>query len=122
MTVRPEEVFESVGVALSEVMDPCSVAAGRPTSIVDLGLLVSAHLEDDGELVIVLRTTFPGCTMAPHFTQAAETCAGKLPGVRSVRVEIDPDFSWQPISPTAEIPTKAHGETIPWAIRRSMGS
>lgn len=112
--MRRDEVLQAVRQALSAVQDPCSVAAGRPTNIVDLGLLVSADVDDDGVLVIVLRTTFPGCTMAPHFTRAAETCAGQIPGVRSVRVEIDPEFTWRPRPQPSRVPAT---DVVPWALR-----
>jgi metal-sulfur cluster biosynthetic enzyme len=111
-------VYEYVRVALSAVYDPCSVAAGRPVSIVDLGLLVSADLDDEGELTIVLCTTFPGCTMAPHFTRAAEEQAREIPGVRSVRVRVDPEHTWTPSAASTRPLAPAPAQVVPWALRK----
>jgi metal-sulfur cluster biosynthetic enzyme len=111
-------VYEYVRVALSTVYDPCSVAAGRPVSIVDLGLLVSADLDHEGELTIVLCTTFPGCTMAPHFTRAAEEQAREIPGVRSVRVLVDPEHTWTPSAASALPVMPAPVRVVPWALRK----
>ncbi|HEX8555302.1 MAG TPA: hypothetical protein VF695_11390, partial [Sphingomonas sp.] len=60
---------EQVRGVLSRIHDPCSIAAGRPTSVLDLGLVLGWSLES-GVLTVRFCVTFPGCTMAPHFTQA----------------------------------------------------
>lgn len=119
-----DRLLDAVREALSVVYDPCSVAAGRPINIVDLGLVVSARVENDGDLVIVLRTTFPACTMAPHLVRAAEASAGEIVGVRSVRVEVDQGFTWSPseIAPGAgDTPVSGRARpgvpVVPWALR-----
>ena len=81
--------------ALSGVHDPCSVAAGRPLSLVDMGLLRSWCLED-GTLFVTFAVTFAGCTMAPHFLRAAEAELARLSGVAQVRASVDTDFTWTP--------------------------
>lgn len=109
---------------LESVMDPCSVAAGRPVSIVAMGLLVD--LEVSGTTARVgLRTTFPGCTMAPKFAEAAEEQLRTLPGIENVVVTIDPTFTWTPgqarpearalhVQPGRQLPL-----VTPWARRTS---
>lgn len=118
------QVEEQALALLETVLDPCSVAAGRPVSIVAMGLLVG--LEVTGATARVrLRTTFPGCTMAPKFAEAAEERLRSLPGVQDVEVTIDPTFTWTPdqarpearalhVQPGRQLPL-----LVPWARRAS---
>lgn len=115
-------LLDRVSEKLQCVFDPCSVAAGRPVSIVDLGLLVSAQQDDSGTLHLVLRTTFPGCLMSPHFSAAAEEQLATLPDVHSVEVTIDSAFTWTPdqatLLPLADRPDadpSRGGRPVPWA-------
>ena len=85
----------AVRAALAGVFDPCSVAAGRPLSLVAMGLFLDARLEG-GTLHARFAVTFAGCTMAPHFLHAAEAELAKLPGVARVTATVDPDFRWTP--------------------------
>lgn len=85
----------AVRAALAGVYDPCSVAAGRPLSLVDMGLLLDARL-DDKTLSIRFAVTFAGCTMAPHFLRAAEAELMKLPGVDRVLASVDTTHVWSP--------------------------
>ena len=91
----PLNLDAAVRAALAAVHDPCSVAAGRPLSLVDMGLLLDARL-DAGTLRVSFAVTFAGCTMAPHFLRAAEAELAKLPQVTRVVATVDPDFRWTP--------------------------
>jgi metal-sulfur cluster biosynthetic enzyme len=86
----------AIEAALRTVHDPCSVAAGRPQSVVDMGLVTGWHLDADGVLDVTFAVTFAGCTMAPHFMAAAEAELAKLPGVSAVRTKVDTQFVWTP--------------------------
>lgn len=121
----PATSIEDEAMALLEtVMDPCSVAAGRPVSIVAMGLLVG--LEVTGSMARVsLRTTFPGCTMAPKFAEAAEEQLRTLPSIEEVQVTIDPTFTWTPEQARPEAralhvrPGRQLPLVVPWARRTS---
>jgi metal-sulfur cluster biosynthetic enzyme len=80
---------------LDRVHDPCSVAAGRPTSIRAMGLVRGWRLEG-GVLTVTFCVTFPGCTMAPHFTEAAREALAGLPGVERVETVVDTSIEWIP--------------------------
>jgi metal-sulfur cluster biosynthetic enzyme len=82
--------------ALSHVYDPCSVAAGRPTSLIDMGMVLDWSFASDRSLTVTLCVTFSGCTMAPHFTMAAKEQLERIEGVGTVRVEVDTTFEWTP--------------------------
>lgn len=88
-------IDDAVGAALSRVYDPCSVAAGRPQSLIDMRL-VTGWTYADGVLDVTFCVTFPGCTMAPHFTEAARVELLKIDGVREVRVTVDTSHIWEP--------------------------
>ena len=89
---------EQVRAVLSRIHDPCSVAAGRPTSVLDLGLVLGWALEGR-TLRVRFCVTFAGCTMAPHFTGAAERDLAALPGVDRVETEVDTGWEWVPPPP-----------------------
>lgn len=76
------------------IYDPCSVAAGTPVSLYDMGLLKGWELSREGRLTVQLCVTFGACTMAPHFARAAEESLGQLDGVREVTVEINAGLLW----------------------------
>lgn len=84
----------AVAAALADVYDPCSVAAGRPRSLPDMGLVLGATLVPDGTLTVRYAVTFGGCTMAPHFTAAAAERLATLPGVVRVESIVDTSFQW----------------------------
>lgn len=86
---------DAIRAALAGVHDPCSIAAGRPTSLVDMGLLTGWTFER-GTLSVTFCVTFAGCTMAPHFTEAARVELAKLKGVKRVEVVVDTAFVWGP--------------------------
>jgi metal-sulfur cluster biosynthetic enzyme len=89
-----------VRTVLARIHDPCSIAAGRPTSVLDLGLVLGWELEH-GVLTVRFCVTFPGCTMAPHFTEAAARDLAGLPGVERVVTEVDTTATWTPPAPVA---------------------
>ena len=88
-------IDDDIRAVLATIHDPCSVAAGRPTSILDMGLVLGWTL-DRGTLTISFCVTFGGCTMAPHFVEAARTGLLALPGISAVRTRIDTDHVWMP--------------------------
>jgi metal-sulfur cluster biosynthetic enzyme len=97
--------------ALASVHDPCSIAAGRPTSLIDMGLVLGWTLEK-GTLTVTFGVTFAGCTMAPHFTAAAARELAKLPGVDHVETVVDTSHIWAPPAP---VPMR--GQPQAWRTR-----
>jgi len=87
---------EEVLAALGEVVDPCSVAAGAPLSLLDMGLVRGWRLTLDGTLEVRLDVTAPVCLMAGHFVADARERLGALAGVRAVEIRIEPSGEWSP--------------------------
>lgn len=78
---------------LAEIIDPCSVGAGNPMNIVEMGLIkeISFH---DGELSIRMCLTSPTCLMLEHFVVEAQRVTAELPHVRDVIVRGDSGLEW----------------------------
>ena len=80
---------------LARIHDPCSVAAGRPASILAMGLVLGWD-ESRGVVTLRLTVTNTGCTMFPHFSEAARRAIEALPGVDRCTVEVDLAYQWTP--------------------------
>lgn len=110
-TVMDRQIRE----VLSRIHDPCSVAAGRPISVLDMGLVRGWSFED-GTLSVIFCVTFAGCTMAPHFMQAAASDLAELDGVERVETRVDTAFVWTPELMTAPARSPV-GEPQAWRKR-----
>jgi len=104
-----------IATVLDAILDPCSVAAGRPLSVRAMGLVLGWTLEQ-GVLTVRFAVTFPGCTMAPHFTEAARAALSRLPGVERVETEVDTSHVWT--SDVMKVPgTAMRGRPQAWRER-----
>lgn len=70
--------------ALSKVADP---EIGKP--ITDLGMVKSVAIADDGTIDVGIFLTTSGCPMQTEISQRVSTAVSDVPGVGSVRVELD---------------------------------
>lgn len=104
-------IDDSIRAVLAGIYDPCSVAAGRSTSIIDMGLVLGWKLQQ-GTLSIDFCVTFAGCTMAPHFVEAARERLLEMDGVDAVVTRIDTSHSWTPPAPS-----RMEGEPQTWRQR-----
>lgn len=81
-TGMPSE--EEIRESLRTVIDP-----ELRRSIVDLGMVRSVDIKDDGVVDIVISLTTPGCPVRSHFQQAVAESAGRLDGIEVVNVGFD---------------------------------
>lgn len=88
------QLEEAVRSALGDVHDPCSVNAGAPMSIIDMGLMTSLRASETGEVTIALRATTPMCTLLGSILRATEDRVRRVGGVSSVSMIVDTDTSW----------------------------
>ena len=92
-------LHDTVRAALDRVVDPCSLAAGAPTSLPDMGLL---DWSLDGSVVqVTLRLTSPCCVYGPRMLEAVRAELMTVPGVTEVRAAIDYAAVWTPQMMTA---------------------
>ena len=87
-----EELMEK----LKEVIDP-----ELDMSIVDLGLVYGVEF-DDGEVLVTMTLTSPGCPLGPIIRGEAYAKLKELPGVNDVDVEIVWSPPWDPKTMASE--------------------
>jgi ATP-binding protein involved in chromosome partitioning len=75
---------DQVNDALRAVIDP-----ELRRSIVDLGMVRSIEVADDGRVDVMVSLTTPGCPIRSHFEQAVAKNVGTLEGVTAVGVTFD---------------------------------
>jgi metal-sulfur cluster biosynthetic enzyme len=93
--MRKSTTASAVIEALRAVADPCSIAAGVPIDLIDMGL-VSEMVIDDGHVMVTLRLTSPFCMQIGLITDRICTVVGSLDGVTDVDVDIDFTSEWLP--------------------------
>jgi metal-sulfur cluster biosynthetic enzyme len=93
-------IDDAIRSALHQICDPCSIAAQAPVSILDMGLVRDWDIDDEGNLTVRMALTSPSCTMGPHMIRAAEQLLSAVPGLKSARVEVDPNVLWTPADMT----------------------
>jgi metal-sulfur cluster biosynthetic enzyme len=105
---------ERIEAELDRIKDPCSVASGRPAGLVEMGLVLGWEIEGR-TLSVTFCVTFPGCTMAPHFTEAAREALAGFPEFDRVEVCVDTDHVWR--RPAALRGVEMQGEPQAWRRR-----
>ncbi|WP_406109143.1 iron-sulfur cluster assembly protein [Streptomyces sp. NBC_01003] len=95
------EVTESrVREVLNTITDPCSITAGVPAGMDDMGLIGDIQVRDDGpggcQVSVTFGLTDPTCMLMGAFGNEARIRLGALPGVTGVDVVLDHDMEWTP--------------------------
>lgn len=84
---------EMVLSAIKAVIDP-----ELGLNIVDLGLIYSVEIEEDGRITITMTLTTPGCPLHASFAQEIERVLWQsIPDLTSVYVELVWDPPWNPM-------------------------
>ncbi|MGY4783698.1 iron-sulfur cluster assembly protein [Rhodococcus opacus] len=84
-----------VMASLNKVQDPCSVAAGRPMGLVDMGLVDRVDIAD-GIVDVYLRLTSPACYLMTFIESATITEVKACPTITDVHVHPDEGLDWSP--------------------------
>jgi metal-sulfur cluster biosynthetic enzyme len=83
---------ELVLEALKEVIDP-----ELGINIVDLGLIYSVEIEENGRITIAMTLTTPGCPLHASFAQEIERVLWQsFPGLSGLSVVLVWDPPWNP--------------------------
>jgi len=83
-TFQPVPTKDQITEKLSHVIDP-----ELRRSIVELGMVRSIEIRDDGRVEVVVSLTTPGCPIRSHFQQAVVQNVSELEGVSAVDVGFD---------------------------------
>src|SRR5258707_7727460 len=89
---------EQVTQALDGVQDP---EIHRP--ITELGMVKNVSVGADGAVLVEVYLTVAGCPLRDTITRDVTTAVGKLPGVSSVRVQLDVISEWQRRAPQTKL-------------------
>ena len=88
MTGLPFPDQDQVRQAIATVLDPCSVNAGAPINVIDMGLILGWSIDAGRNIEIRMRLTSPGCTLAPSFMHRIETAVEAVAHVASAKVSV----------------------------------
>ncbi len=86
-TITSEELIEK----LIPVQDP-----EIHMSIVDLGLVYGAKIDDDGMVEVTMTLTTPACPLGPLLIGQIQDTLMDVPGVKDVNVDITFSPPWDP--------------------------
>ena len=98
-TVRSSSISEElINLAMTEVIDP-----ELGLNIVDLGLIYSIEIMDDGHVSIVMTLTTPGCPLHASFAQEIERVLWRsIPDLTGIDVELVWNPPWNPMMISAK--------------------
>lgn len=89
--VDPDELKQRVVEALRTIFDP-----EIPVNIYDLGLVYDIEISPQGEVLIRMTLTAPGCPVAQSFPGTVESEVMQVPGVTQAAVDLVWDPPWNP--------------------------
>jgi len=104
-----------VVAALSRVLDPCSVAAGMPLDIVEMGMLAGWSVDSDRNLELAICLTSPMCLLAHNILEVASRELAADGRFKSIVVRVDTSVIWTEdrLSDTARQKRRERIETSP---------
>lgn len=115
---------DAVRRVLDEIHDPCSVAAGVPMGLDEMGIVKAVEVSADGRVGVTFRLTSPFCEMVAFMRQETIAKVSRMPGVRAVEVDHDSGLDWDHdrIAPAAQARRRARLDALaalPMAPRAS---
>ena len=97
---RAISLADAVHACPNGIVDPCSVTAGAPAGLVDMGLVRHVSLDGAGagkcRAVIKIAITHPFCMMAGVFLHEVRKRVGAIDGIGEVDVSLDLVTLWTP--------------------------
>lgn len=93
--------IEQVREKLTEVLDP-----ELGLNVIELGLVYEISEPADGDLIIRMTMTTPGCPMHDNISEAVEWALFRVDGVASIKVDVVWDPPWTPEMMTDEAKAK----------------
>lgn len=91
---------DRVREVLNTIVDPCSITAGVPAGMDDMGLIGDIEVSADGaggwRIGVKFGLTDATCMLLGAFANEARERLGGLPGVTGVDVTLDHEMEWTP--------------------------
>jgi FeS assembly SUF system protein len=88
---RIQDIAEKVVAALQTCYDP-----EIPVNIHELGLIYGVDVNPEGNVLVRMTLTSPGCPAAGTLPREVESKVAAIPGVASAKVDIVWDPPWDP--------------------------
>lgn len=86
-TKQASQQYSEVRAILNGIHDPCSISAGEPIGLVDMGIIEAIHVEE-ASVRIRLMPTYPGCLFLGIFEVEAKDRLRALPWCTDVCIEM----------------------------------
>jgi metal-sulfur cluster biosynthetic enzyme len=91
---------EGMREVLNGIIDPCSVTAGVPAGMIDMGMITDIQVRDDGaggqRIRVTIGLTDPTCMLLGSFANEVRQRLSGLAGVTGVDVALDHELEWTP--------------------------
>lgn len=89
---------DMIYAAIKAVIDP-----ELGINIVDLGLIYSVEIEENGRIIITMTLTTPGCPLHASFAQEIERILWQsIPDLKGVYIELVWEPAWNPTMISAD--------------------
>jgi metal-sulfur cluster biosynthetic enzyme len=110
-----DDLESALVAALSRVLDPCSVAAGMPLDIVEMGMLAGWSIDSDRNLQVAICVTTPMCLQAHSILEVASRELAASAAFNSIQLRVDTEVIWTEdrLSDTARAKRRKRIQTSP---------
>jgi metal-sulfur cluster biosynthetic enzyme len=93
MKLKSLQREQQIKSLLDQIVDPCSIAAGTPIGLLDMGIVDSVEVRGDS-VSITLLPTFPGCIYTAVFAGEITRRLEKLDWLSEIRVDEARGLLW----------------------------
>ncbi|WP_324741720.1 iron-sulfur cluster assembly protein [Tsuneonella sp. CC-YZS046] len=94
MTRDQALMLEVIHARLDAITDPCSIAMGKPMSLLEMGLVENVAIAADGAVTITLCLTDTACVHFGGMRDYIEQSLRNIAGICSVRVDHTTEVIW----------------------------
>jgi metal-sulfur cluster biosynthetic enzyme len=91
-SLQKGRIEAGVWKALSEVVDP-----ELHYNIVDLGLVYRVQTQPDGDVLVTVTLTSPGCPYGPYLMHEIRVAAESVKGVKKAKIDLVWEPPWGPM-------------------------
>jgi metal-sulfur cluster biosynthetic enzyme len=96
VAAQRDSLIAAVYAELDKIIDPCSSASVTPMGLVEMGLIRTVEISDNGAVDVFLRLTSPTCQMVIYMAKETIRLVSDLPMVTAVQVHPDEGLDWDP--------------------------
>ena len=87
-------LLEEIHARLDAIPDPCSIAMGKPMSLLEMGLVENVAIAANGAVTVTLCLTDTACVHFGGMRDYIEQSLRNIAGICSVRVDHTTEVIW----------------------------